>query len=72
VARVYASGEETMINYAVLTKEGLLTANREVKPFGPPKLYTTEQNAQRAIDTNVGTQLKGGTVVEIEWREKKR
>lgn len=53
--------------YAILTRKGFLTGNREVRPLGPPKLYTTEKNALRSLKNNAGTQLEDGTVVEIKW-----
>jgi hypothetical protein len=54
--------------YAILTATGWYTPFRTVTRNGPPKLYATERNAKKAILTNAGTQLKGGAVVEIEWR----
>jgi hypothetical protein len=55
--------------YAILTAEGWYTPSRSVTHDGPPKLYKTEANAQRLIDTAwTGSQIEGGAVVEIEWR----
>ena len=56
--------------YAILTNKGFYTSNREVRPLGPPKLYTTEKSALRSLKNNAGTQLEGGAVVavDLQWR----
>jgi len=54
--------------YAILTPDGFYTANRDVRPLGPPKLYATEANAQRQIDKAwPNSQLEHGAVVLITW-----